>query len=444
LWCHVWTKLGESESSCSGIYTVNCGTSMWAQTFNYDPFGNINKVNNGNATTYNAQYNTATNQVSSLSTLPSYDKNGNQTNLTAISASIAWNGANQPVTINGTTATYDAFGRMVETGSGSTWQQYVFRPSGAQLGVYSGALTKGTIPLPGGATAVYNSSGLNYIRHKDWLGSSRLGTNWNHTVYSKVAYAPFGETESAGAAGTPDRSFTGQDQDVVTGSGGTGVYDFLFRKYDPSAGRWLSPDPSGWGAVDQTTPQSLNRYAYVRNNPLSLVDPEGLYPIPCPDSGTLGGQSGAGSDDTNGYVFYVQSCDNHLPGPPPAPSIDTCDEDPGFCNMYQLDYGGKGWTPGPTGPQTPNDFSPARFAMSLLLASKLGGLPSCKGLDIAGDAIGVTGAAGVVVTSVSIAVIVLSGGTATPVVIAVDAGFGAAWATGYLMNTAAKYGIGCW
>jgi len=65
-------------------------------------------------------------------------------------------------------------------------------------------------------------------------------------------------------------------------------------------------------------------------------------------------------------------------------------------------------------------------------------------LDNAGDAIGVTGAAGVIITSVSIGVIVLSGGTATPVVIAVDAGFGAAWAAGNIMNTAAKHGIGCW
>jgi RHS repeat-associated protein len=114
---------------------------------------------------------------------------------------------------------------------------------------------------------------LNFIRHKDWLGSSRLATTWAHAVYSKEAYAPFGETYNEW--GTPDRSFTGQDQNIATGSGGTGTYDFLFRKFDPSAGRWLSPDPLGWGAVNQGTPQSLNRYAYVLNNPMSLTDPDG-------------------------------------------------------------------------------------------------------------------------------------------------------------------------
>jgi RHS repeat-associated protein len=140
--------------------------------------------------------------------------------------------------------------------------------------VQGGALTKETIPLPGGETAVYNANGLEFIRHTDWLGSSRLATTWAHAVYSKEAYAPFGETYNE--AGTPDRSFTGQDQDTVTGSTGTGIYDFLFRKYDPSAGRWLSPDPAGWGVVDQGDPQSFNRYAYVENQPLSATDPEGL------------------------------------------------------------------------------------------------------------------------------------------------------------------------
>jgi RHS repeat-associated protein len=153
------------------------------------------------------------------------------------------------------------------------------------MGIYSGALAKETIPLPGGETAVYNGSGLNFIRHADWLGSSRLATTWAQAVYSKEAYAPFGETYNE--AGAPDRSFTGQDQDVVTGTGGTGVYDFLFRKYDPSAGRWLSPDPAGWAVVDQTTPQSLNRYAYVQNNPMSATDPNGLACVYIDGSGNV-------------------------------------------------------------------------------------------------------------------------------------------------------------
>jgi RHS repeat-associated protein len=260
-----------SADDLSRIASANCvnkGVPQWAQTFAYDPFGNINKTGNP-GTTYSAAYSSVTNQVSGG---PSYDANGNQMNSTP--ANLTWNALNQPITVNSTTATYDALGRMVEKGAGGTYTQFVYCIEGAVLAVYSGGLVKGTIPLPGGGTAVYNANGLNFIRHKDWLGSSRLATTWAHAVYSKEAYAPFGETYNE--AGTPDRSFTGQDQDVATGSGGTGVYDFLFRKYDPSAGRWLSPDPAGWGAVSQTVPQSLNRYAYVMNQPMIAVDPAGL------------------------------------------------------------------------------------------------------------------------------------------------------------------------
>ncbi|MGD0831042.1 MAG: RHS repeat-associated core domain-containing protein [Terracidiphilus sp.] len=271
------TACAYTADDLSRLASATCG-SAWAQTFAYDAFGNIAK---GGSSSYAAAYNAITNQVSSgISPLPTYDANGNQLESTGLS-SISWNAAGQPATVTALTGgpingAYDALGRLVETAQGSTYTQFIFSPSGAKMAVVQGGtLTKETIPLPGGETAVYNASGLNYIRHTDWLGSSRLATTWAHAVYSKEAYAPFGETYNE--AGTPDRSFTGQDQDTVTGSTGTGIYDFLFRKYDPSAGRWLSPDPAGWSVVDQTDPQSFNRYAYVENQPLSLVDPNGEW-----------------------------------------------------------------------------------------------------------------------------------------------------------------------
>jgi uncharacterized protein RhaS with RHS repeats len=44
------------------------------------------------------------------------------------------------------------------------------------------------------------------------------------------------------------------------------------RYYSPNLGRFLSVDPAG-GSVGSS--QSWNRYSYVLNNPLNLVDPDG-------------------------------------------------------------------------------------------------------------------------------------------------------------------------
>jgi RHS repeat-associated protein len=261
----------------------------------------------------------------------------------------------------------------VETAQGSAYTQFVFSPGGAKIAVIAGgALTKATIPLPGGETAVYNSSGLEFIRHTDWLGSSGLGTTWAHAVYSKESYAPFGETYNE--AGTPDRSFTGQDQDTVTGAGATGVYDFLFRKYDPAAGRWISPDPLGWGAVNAADPQSLNRYAYVENQPVSYVDPDGLYPIPCPDA------SPSVSVDSNGNVtLHMQGCDQS--SPTVSSWGDAVDFDPPL--YFGVLGGGGGWYGGGGGGGggAPNNGTPKQQKCAVETLKK-------NGVSLALDAAG--------------------------------------------------------
>ncbi len=129
-------------------------------------------------------------------------------------------------------------------------------------------LQKAFIPLPGRATAVYTSSGLSYYRHPDWLGSARFGSTPSRTMYSDVAYAPFGEPYAQ--ADATDLSFTGINQDTDSDS-----FDFPARQYS-TQGRWASPDPAGLAAVDPSFPQSWNRYAYVLNNPLRYIDPKGL------------------------------------------------------------------------------------------------------------------------------------------------------------------------
>src|SRR5205085_5258412 len=120
--------------------------------------------------------------------------------------------------------------------------------------------------------------GLQFYRHPEWLGSSRLATTPTRTCYWDAAYAPFGENYAQPSSGcvSQDLAFTGQNQDTETSAAGGpgGLYDFMFRRHSPVQGRWLSPDPAGLAAVNPADPQSWNRYAYVGNRPLNTTDPE--------------------------------------------------------------------------------------------------------------------------------------------------------------------------
>jgi RHS repeat-associated protein len=53
----------------------------------------------------------------------------------------------------------------------------------------------------------------------------------------------------------------------------TGLYYYLHRWYDPTIGRFISPDPLAGRRAD---PQSLNPYVYVENAPTSSTDPTGM------------------------------------------------------------------------------------------------------------------------------------------------------------------------
>jgi uncharacterized protein RhaS with RHS repeats len=69
----------------------------------------------------------------------------------------------------------------------------------------------------------------------------------------------------------------------------------------------MSPDPSGLAYADPTDPQSLNLYAYVQNNPLVNIDPNGLDCLYAQDSGGVRIQTGdctnaGGKDDDGVYV----------------------------------------------------------------------------------------------------------------------------------------------
>jgi RHS repeat-associated protein len=88
------------------------------------------------------------------------------------------------------------------------------------------------------------------------------------TVVSSLRYYPYGGTRSGSMA--TDRRYTGQRWEASVG-----FYDYGARSYDPALGRFLQADTI---VPNPANPQSLNRYAYVLNNPLKYTDPTGHFP----------------------------------------------------------------------------------------------------------------------------------------------------------------------
>ena len=111
----------------------------------------------------------------------------------------------------------------------------------------------------------------------DHLGSTRVVTNSSGSPCYEADFLPYG-TENTPAGFTKTCStnykFTGYERDAETAYGTSSGNDYAFaRYYNSRLGRFMSGDPLDG---DITDPQTLNHYAYTRNNPIRFIDPTGL------------------------------------------------------------------------------------------------------------------------------------------------------------------------
>jgi RHS repeat-associated protein len=89
--------------------------------------------------------------------------------------------------------------------------------------------------------------------HTDAVGSVVAASTDGGSVGDTYAYGPFGETTGSGVV----YRYAGQRRDHETK-----LSIFPARAYDPTLGRFLSPDPIG-------TADGPNLYAYVANDPIN-------------------------------------------------------------------------------------------------------------------------------------------------------------------------------
>jgi RHS repeat-associated protein len=106
--------------------------------------------------------------------------------------------------------------------------------------------------------------------HNDHLNSASIVTNTTGGLVEETRYLPYGEVRSGGSENLTGRyTYTDQESDNETG-----LMYYGARYYAPSIGRFVQPDSM---LPDMYDPQEINRYAYVKNNPLKYTDPTGHY-----------------------------------------------------------------------------------------------------------------------------------------------------------------------
>ena len=141
----------------------------------------------------------------------------------------------------------------------------VYEASYSSTGVLTGVVKY--YPFGGRNVAMRDAAGKLHYLLADHLGSTVGLMDASGSIEALQKYWPYGAVRSSTAITQTDKLFTGQR--VEPGDpAALGLYDYRARFYSTLVGRFVSADP--------VAKDGLNRYAYVLDNPLRLVDPSGL------------------------------------------------------------------------------------------------------------------------------------------------------------------------
>lgn len=280
------------------------------EVFNYDALDRLTGVVRNSATIFSLTYNNLIGNISSKtdssgtfnysygSSRPhavtafgsmtfGYDLNGNMTSRNG--GAITWTSYNLPSHLQRASGEYSDFlygadrdrYRQIEVAGAISSTRHYASPGLFEVLILDGGASRRDyhyIHADGRAVAQFTAASgveadeLTYL-HRDHQGSVAATTSNTGTLLDRFEYDPFGvRSTPVGSDARMHRGYTGHEHlealELVHMNG---------RVQDPLLGRFLSPDPFVQAPYDS---RSLNRYSYVWNNPMTLVDPSGFQSKP--------------------------------------------------------------------------------------------------------------------------------------------------------------------
>jgi RHS repeat-associated protein len=202
-----------------------------------------------------------------------YDASGDMTYDPATLDTYAYDDESRMVSVTGgasATYTYDANGFRVQKSANGTTTVFIY--SGSQdIAEYD----NGAAPSSPSREFIYGngdmlaevSGGATTYYQKDHL-SVRMITDANGNVAGQQGHYPFGE-QWYSSNGSSEWMFTSYQHNPETG-----LEYAMARYYDPRTATFCSADPAEGNPDD---PESWNRYAYARDNPINITDPSGKF-----------------------------------------------------------------------------------------------------------------------------------------------------------------------